>query len=131
MYTYNSLEEQLKDKSNLNQLLILLNASKACLKLDECRCYCLSGSRGKIYSYSINKLFKETDFILVYGSSPEKWTYLKKRLKGYKVTQDGDNEGCIKFNYLSSDLEFIRKTLGIRKSREGGIVDNLKAKHPR
>src|SRR5262249_49662252 len=59
------------------------------------------------------------------------WTHTKKRLGFCKVTQDGDNEGCLRlFDLPTPDqAEIIRDVLGIQKRREvsAEVLERLKA----
>jgi hypothetical protein len=57
--------------------------------------------------------------------SPRRWTNIKRRLAFCRLTQDGDDEGCLRLDRLptSAEAALIREALGIRKRRtltEGG-----------
>jgi hypothetical protein len=53
------------------------------------------------------------------GESPRRWNNIKARLKFCRVTQDGDDEGCLHLNRLPTPTEaaLIREALGIRRKR--------------
>jgi len=50
------------------------------------------------------------------------WTYTKRRLAFCRVTQDGDDEGCLHLQQLptAEQAEVVRDVLGIRKRAELG-----------
>jgi hypothetical protein len=51
--------------------------------------------------------------------SPRRWTNIKRRLAFCRITQDGDDEGCLHLDQLPTPAEatLIREALGIRKRR--------------
>ena len=51
--------------------------------------------------------------------SPRRWTSIKRRLEFCRITQDGDDEGCLYRDQLSTPVQagLIRQALGIRKRR--------------
>jgi hypothetical protein len=52
--------------------------------------------------------------------SPRRWTYVKRRLGFCIVTQDGDDEGCLRLDRLPAphEADAIREAIGIRKRRQ-------------
>jgi hypothetical protein len=51
--------------------------------------------------------------------SPRRWTSIKRRLAFCRITQDGDDEGCLHLDQLPTPVQagLIRQALGIRKRR--------------
>jgi hypothetical protein len=51
--------------------------------------------------------------------SPRRWTSIKRRLEFCRITQDGDDEGCLHLDRLPTfaQASLIRQALGIRKRR--------------
>jgi hypothetical protein len=50
--------------------------------------------------------------------SPRRWTSTKRRLAFCRITQDGDDEGCLHLDQLPpAQAGLIRQALGIRKRR--------------
>jgi hypothetical protein len=51
--------------------------------------------------------------------SPRRWTSTKRRLAFCRITQDGDEEGCLHLDRLPTPAQagLIRQALGIRKRR--------------
>lgn len=63
------------------------------------------------------------------GESARRWTNVKHRLAGFCcVTQDGDDEGCLRLDRLPTPNEaaLIREAIGVRKRRH--LSDEAKAK---
>jgi hypothetical protein len=63
-----------------------------------------------------------------FSGTPRRWNKAKRLLPG-KITQDGDDEGIIRFEFLPSAAEglLIRRLLGIRKRGEGGKLTRFRA----
>jgi hypothetical protein len=63
--------------------------------------------------------------------SPRHWTATKARLAFCKVTQDGEEEGCLRLFHLPTpdQAEAIRDALGIQKRREvsAEVLERLRA----
>ena len=53
------------------------------------------------------------------SESPRRWTGIKKRLGFCRLTQDGDDEGCLYLERLpkADEAVLIREAIGIRKRR--------------
>ena len=69
--------------------------------------------------------------LYVVGRSERHWTWLKRSLSFCTVTQDGDEEGCLRLHKLPTpeQAEVIRDVLGIQKRREvsAAELERLKA----
>jgi hypothetical protein len=101
--------------ASLVTLLDVLDASNVTLGRDRCVDYAIDGKSGKIYQDGGGYLLYVTT-----GESAVKWRHIKQRLSFCRVTQDGDDEGCLHLDRLPTEDEaaLIRKTLGLRKRRE-------------
>src|SRR5262245_51328666 len=114
--TYDSGAEAEADRTQQKALLAALGAWDRALRRDECGAWCISGKHGKIYTWGDGK----TWVMWVGCRSGLHWTHTKKRLDFSTVTQDGDDERCLRLHrHPTPDRpETIRDLLGIRKRRE-------------
>jgi hypothetical protein len=128
---YRSTDEASQDKAQLAELLDALNASPSVLRRDEAGLWILRGRPGCYVSTwgdppSPNGcgVASGADWQLVVTPEQEisalQWTWFKKRLAFCEVTQDGDNEGCLRLHRLPTpaEAEEIRDVVGIRKRVE-------------
>jgi hypothetical protein len=91
-----------------------IDARQASLRRDDCGDWAVSGRAGHVYAVPEGfQLYVAT------GERPLKWTWIKKKLGFCRVTQDGDDEGCLILDRLPTvvEAELIREALGIRKAR--------------
>jgi len=114
--TYDSGAEAEADRTQQKALLAALGAWDRALRRDECGAWCISGKHGRIYTGGDGK----TWVMWVGCRSGLHWTHTKKRLDFCTVTQDGDDEGCLRLHALPTACEaaVIRDVLGIRKRME-------------
>jgi hypothetical protein len=114
-------------RNNRERLLIFLaalDASTVALRRDLHRDeghkgdYSIQGKWGHIYNDGEGFLLcvtaaDERD------QSPRRWTSIKRRLEFCRITQDGDDEGCLHLDRLPTPAQagLIRQALGIRKRR--------------
>ena len=99
--TYRTAEEGARDKAQLKALLTALNGANYALRLDDCAAWIIGGRRGRIYTWRDGK-----DFVLyVRCHSIRAWTAMKKRLHFCRVTQDCDDEGCLRLDHLPDAAE--------------------------
>ena len=114
--TYDSAAEADADRAQQKELLTALRASDRALRRDECGAWCISGERGSVHTWGDGK----TWVLFVSCRSVRHWTATKARFSFCKVTQDGDDEGCLRlFNLPTPDqAAIIRNVLGIRKRQE-------------
>lgn len=116
METYRSSVEATADKAQLKRLASALNAAKASLRLDECRAWRINGQHGHITTYGPSGSGWQ---LYVACRSSQHWTWTKKRLDFCQVTQDGDDEGCLRLIEMPTEEQAaaIRKVLGIWQAR--------------
>lgn len=103
-----------EDRATLLALLHTLNASPLAVR-DECGAWRIQGRRGHIYAYP-----KGGSYTLYLDSgSKRKVSEDKKRLSWCEVTQNGDDECCLRLTDLPTpdQAKAIRKVLAIRKRR--------------
>jgi len=74
------------DRAQQRALLTALNATERALRLDECRAWQITGTRGTIHTWGDGK----TWVLFVVCRSVRHWTAAKARLSFCKVTQEGD-----------------------------------------
>jgi hypothetical protein len=102
-----------RPRSRMLDLLAGLDASEKGLCRDGCGDWLIWGANGHIYADGDGFL------LVVSGRSARGWTWAKQRLSFCRVTQDGDDEGCLHLDRLPATDEAaeIRDILGIRKRR--------------
>jgi hypothetical protein len=73
----------------------------------------ITGRRGTVQTWGDGKSW----LAYVIGRSARHWTAIKQRLAFMTVTQDGDDEGCLRLFRLPSPEEavVIRDVMGLRK----------------
>jgi hypothetical protein len=105
------------DRDQLETMVQALDASPRALHRPICRGwagdYQISGKRGHILPDGDGFL------LFVSGRSKQHWTHLKKALRFCRLTQDGDDEGCLHLERLPvpAEADAIRGALGIRRRR--------------
>jgi hypothetical protein len=112
------------NRERLQILLAALDASPVALRRDPHRDeghkgdYSIQGKCGHIY------LDGEGFLLCVTAKderdqSPRRWTSTKRRFAFCRITQDGDDEGCLHLDQLPTPAQagLIRQALGIRKRR--------------
>jgi hypothetical protein len=113
--TYNSGGEGPTDRTALQELLAALSATGRALRRDGCKAWRINGTRGHIYTWGTPGRWVLT----VSCRTARHWTATKRRLVFCRVTQDGDDEGCLRLDAppTTDEAAAIRKALGIRKRR--------------
>jgi hypothetical protein len=112
--TYRDQRDKDADKAQQLKLLVALGARECALRLDECECWRIGGNRGHIYTWGDDQSW----VMYCRCRSSKAWAFAKRRLAGYaKVTQDGDDEGCLRLDRLptADEAATIRDLLGIPK----------------
>jgi hypothetical protein len=114
--TYRSREEERADREQQELLLVALDAAPAQLRRDACGSWVITGRRGTVQTWGDGK----TWLAYIIGRSPRHWTAIKQRLDFMTVTQDGDEEGCLRLFALPTPSEAvaIRDVMGLRKRVE-------------
>jgi hypothetical protein len=114
--TYENETEAEADRAQQKALLAALNAWDRALRRDECGAWAIRGSRGTIHTWGDGRSW----VLFVACRSALHWTYTKRRLSFCTVTQDCDDEGCLRLGQLPTpeQAEFIRDILGVRKRME-------------
>jgi hypothetical protein len=111
------------DRVRLQAMLTALDASSVALQRDQHRGEGRKGDHG-IHG-KLGHIYAGTGFLLCVNAkderdqSPRRWTNIKRRLAFCRITQDGDEEGCLHLDQLPTPAEavLIREALGIRKRR--------------
>jgi hypothetical protein len=103
-----------KQRPRLIELQAALDARAASLGRDECGDWAMSGKLGHIYA--VQQRFQ---LVISTGESARRWTGVKNRLAFCRVTQDGDDDGCMILDRLPSKSEagLIREAVGIPQAR--------------
>jgi hypothetical protein len=114
--TYRSREEERADREQQELLLVALDAAPAQLLRDACGSWVITGRRGTVQTWGDGKSW----LAYVIGRSARHWSAIKQRLAFMTVTQDGDEEGCLRLFSLPTPLEavVIRDVMGLRKRVE-------------
>ncbi len=125
--TYDSGIEADADRDLQRLLLAGLNASGRALRRDDCGAWYISGKHGSIHTWGDGK----TWVLWVGCRSTRQWTATKKRLGFCEVTQDAEEEGCLRLHQLPTPEQAatVRDVLGIQKRREvsAAVRERLKA----
>jgi hypothetical protein len=111
--TYESAAEAAADRAQQQALLAALGAWDRAIRRDECGAWYLSGKTGSIHTWGDGR----TWVLFVSCRSAMHWTHTKRRLSFCTVTQDGEDEGCLRLHTLPTpeQASVIRDVLGIRK----------------
>jgi hypothetical protein len=114
--TYSSIAEAEADKVQQQRLLAALNAWDRALGRDECGAWTLAGEHGSIHTWGDGKGW----VLYIACRSARHWAATKAWLNFCQVTQDGEDEGCVRLSKLptAEQAEVIRDCLGIRKRRD-------------
>src|SRR5262245_26564335 len=127
-YTYDSAAEAEADREQQRALHSALEIWDRALQRDDCNAWAIIGKRGSIHTWGGDG---KTWVLYVSCHSPRHWTATKARLAFCKVTQDGEDEGCLRLFHLPTpdQAEAIRDALGIQKRREvsAGVLERLRA----
>jgi hypothetical protein len=125
--TYDSGADAEADRAQQKRLLAALNASERALRRDECGAWAIGGKHGSISTWGDG----DTWALFVACRSAQHWTWTKKKLSFCMVTQDGDDEGCLRLHRLPtpSQATLIRNVVGIQKRRQvsEAELDRLRA----
>jgi hypothetical protein len=106
--------------TTLETLVVALDASPLALRRERYRDsnergdWAIIGKSGHVYTDGAGfLLYVATD------ESPRRWTGIKRRLAFCRLTQDGDDEGCLRLDRLpaAGEAGLIREAIGIRKRR--------------
>ena len=113
--TYRNRDEERDDRQQQERLLVVLEATPSQLRRDECGWWIIGGRCGTIHTWGDGK----TWLVYVTCRSARHWTATRRRLRFMTVTQDGDDEGCLRLFRLPTPEEaaVIRDALGLRKRR--------------
>ena len=115
MLSYATAEEAAADRDLQRSLMVALDASKRSLSWDECGAWRLTGRRGHIYTWG-----PSGGWLLVVGpGTSRKWNNVKRQLSFCRVTQDGDDEGCLRLFELPTPEQaiLIRKAIGLKQRK--------------
>jgi hypothetical protein len=114
--TYDSATDAEADRAQQKALLKALNAWDRALRRDECGAWTITGTRGSIHTLGDDR----TWVLFVACRSGLHWTATKKRLGFCEVTQDCEDEGCLRLLCLPTPEQavVIRDVLGVRKRQE-------------
>jgi hypothetical protein len=99
---------------HLSDFATAINVSLLQLRRDECGDWRIGGQRGHVYADGDGWL------LVVHARTAHGWAAAKRRLGFCRLTQDGDEEGCLHLGRLPDETEavHIRHTLRLRKRRE-------------
>jgi len=121
--TYDSAAEAAADREQQQALLTALNGWDRALRRDDCGAWCIHGEkyhRRMPYGGSIHTRGDGKTWVLyVRCRSALHWGWTKNKLAFSTVTQDGDDDGCLRLHQLPTpaQAEAIRDAVGIRKRR--------------
>src|SRR5262245_57344054 len=109
-----------------HRLVAALNVRARALGRDDCGDWRISGRHGHIYADGRGWLLYVT---------ARRWSWVKSRLDFCTVTQDGDDEGCLRLRALPtpSQAATIRDVLGVhkRKATDPARIERLRSSRTR
>jgi hypothetical protein len=113
--TYDSAADAEADRDQQKALLAALGAWDRALRRDECGAWRINGKHGNIYTWG-----GKSWVLYVACRSRRHWEATKTRLGFCEVTQDCEDEGCVRLHQLptAEQAVAIREALGIRKRME-------------
>jgi hypothetical protein len=102
------------ERARLERLLTALDATARVVRRDSCRDWVIKGERGYIYADGCGFLI-----VVSTGDSIRLWANTKRKLDFCRVTQDGDDQGCLHLDRLPTPAEadLIRDALRIKRKR--------------
>jgi len=125
---YDDAADAEDDRAQQIQLLNALGAANRSLRRDECSAWCISGTTGKVYTWGDGK----TWVLWIGCRSARAWSAAKAALSFCTLTQDCDEEGCLRLHALPTPEQAvtIRRLLGIPKRREysAEVLEQMKAR---
>lgn len=113
--TYDNRDQAWADRQQQERLLKALDAAPFQLRRDGAGWWAIAGRRGTIQTWGDGRSW----LVYVIGRSARHWTAIKQRLAFMTVTQDGDEEGCLRLFALptSEEATLIRGAVSLRKRR--------------
>jgi len=102
------------ERAHLETLLTALGATGRALRRDSCGDWAIEGKRGHIYADGSGFLI-----VVCTGGFIRLWANTKRKLDFCRVTQDGDDEGCLHLDHLPTpkEADLIRRALRIKRKR--------------
>ena len=103
------------ERAHLETLLTALSATRRAFWRDTCGDWAIWGKRGHIYADGSGFLI-----VVCTGGFIRLWANTKRKLDFCRVTQDGDDEGCLHLDHLPTpkEAELIRHALRIKRKRQ-------------
>jgi hypothetical protein len=105
------------ERAHLESLLNALDASPRALRRDGCGDWMIRGKHGHILADSKGYLIT-----VATDESSRRWNSVKKRLSFCRITQDGDDEGCLHLDRLPTRAEADLIRDAIHKRARAGQV---------
>ena len=104
----------MNERTHLETLLTALDATPCALQRDGCGDWAIEGKRGYIYANGSGFLI-----VITTGDSIRRWANAKGKLAFCRVTQDGDDEGCLHLDHVPTPAEadLIGDALKIKRKR--------------
>ena len=102
------------ERVHLETLLTALDARPRALRRDGCGDWAIKGRRGCICADGDGFLI-----VVCAGDSARRWANTKTKLSFCRMTQDGDDEGCLHLDRLPTpkEADMIRDPLKIKRKR--------------
>ena len=113
--TYEDAADAEADRAQQLRLLAALGAWDRALRRDELAAWCITGTRGRIYTDGKGWV------LYVAVRSARHWSAVRAKLAAFAtITQDGDDEGVARLHGLPGpgQAEVLREVLGLRKRTE-------------
>jgi len=104
------------ERARIEALLTALDATRRALRRDTCGDWVIKGNRGHICADGCGFLI----IVVSMRRSIRVWPNIKGKLDFCRVTQDGDDEGCLHLDHLPmpKEADLIRHVLRIKRKRQ-------------
>lgn len=111
--TYRNREESAADRKRIERFALTINAADTSIRMDDCRCWCIAGKSGVIYTAGADAFL-----LVVLCRSARAWSAAKSKLSFCSLLNDCDDEGCLRLDRLPTAAEavVIRKVVSIYQS---------------
>lgn len=110
---YRNIAELIEDKRRIDLLADTLQISRRHVRKDTCDQWTIIG-----HSAHLQTVNEDCYLLYVETYSTRKWGAIKRKAEtfGWKVSQDGDDEGCIILDLPNAiQAKFLRSVLGLKK----------------
>jgi hypothetical protein len=117
---YRNISEFVQDRDRMVVLADALDISLRNVSQNDCSQWTVAGKQGFLQTADERRYL-----LYIAAHSTRKWSAIKRKTRalGLEVTQDGDNEGCLRLGIPNeTQAAFVRGLLGLRRRRRPSEV---------